>query len=406
MSAARTPLRRARVATFALFATNGLVMGAWVVQIPAIERQTGVGHALLGLLLLVLGAGAFVGMQLCGPLADRFGARLVAPPAAALCGLALAGPALAGGAAGLAIALLLLGLGNGALDVAMNAHAVQVERHAGRPVMSAFHATYSLGAGAAALLGGLLQAAGAGLVVPAVTVAVAGLVVAVATRPFLLPREQVPVGAAPVPPRRGRRTPGRIWGLAVLALCFFLAEGVANDWSTLNLTSVHGATPAAAAAAYIGFSVAMTAGRLVADRVTARIGPVAVVRWGGLTGAVGLAVVVVAPSVPVAVAGWTVFGLGVSGCVPQLFSAAGTGDPRTSGTFVARVAGLGYLGMLAGPAVIGPLTALMPLNVAFLLPALLCAVAAAGARLVRPVPRQSGSEPAAPVTGTGTAPRS
>ncbi|MGD9987463.1 MFS transporter [Pseudonocardia sp.] len=388
MSVAPTELRRARIATFALFATNGLVMGAWVVQIPAIERQTGVGHALLGLLLLVLGGGAFVGMQVCGPLSDRVGARLVAPIAAALCALALIGPALVGDAIGLAVALLLLGLGNGALDVAMNAHAVQVERHAGRPIMSAFHATYSLGAGAAALLGGLLQALAAGPLVPALVVAGTGVAVAASTRPFLLPRDQVPDATTADPHAGGRvRTPGRIWGLALLGLCFFLAEGVANDWSTLDLTSVHGATPALAAAAYIGFSVAMTAGRLVADRVTARVGPVAVVRWGGLTGALGLTVVVVAPSVPLAVVGWTVFGLGVSGCVPQLFSAAGAGDPRTSGTFVARVAGLGYLGMLAGPAVIGPLTALMPLNVAFLLPAVLCAAAAAGARLVRPLPR-------------------
>lgn len=385
MDVAQAQLRRARVATFALFATNGLVMGAWVVQIPAIERQTGVGHALLGLLLLVLGGGAFVGMQVCGPLSDRVGARLVAPVAAALCALALIGPALAGDAIGLAVALLLLGLGNGALDVAMNAHAVQVERHAGRPIMSAFHATYSLGAGAAALLGGLLAAADAGPLLAASVVAGVGVVVAASTRPFLLPREEVPESVEPT--ARRVRTPGRIWGLALLALCFFLAEGVANDWSTLNLTSVHGATPALAAAAYIGFSVAMTAGRLVADRVTARIGPVAVVRWGGLIGALGLTMVVVAPSVPVAVVGWTVFGLGVSGCVPQLFSAAGAGDPRTSGTFVARVAGLGYLGMLAGPAVIGPLTALVPLNVAFLLPAVLCAAAATGARLVRPRPQ-------------------
>ncbi|MBN9109119.1 MAG: MFS transporter [Pseudonocardia sp.] len=389
MPVGRPQLRRARVATFALFATNGLVMGAWVVQIPAIERQTGVGHALLGLLLLVLGGGAFVGMQACGPLSDRVGARLVAPIAAALCSLALLGPTLAGDAVGLAVALLLLGLGNGALDVAMNAHAVQVERHAGRPIMSAFHATYSLGAGAAALLGGVLAAADARPLVPALVVAGAGVVVAASTRPFLLPREQVPDSGVERPTGRRVRTPGRIWGLAVLALCFFLAEGVANDWSTLNLTSVHGATPALAAAAYIGFSVAMTGGRLVADRVTARVGPVAVVRWGGLIGALGLTVVVVAPSVPVAVVGWTVFGLGVSGCVPQLFSAAGAGDPRTSGTFVARVAGLGYLGMLAGPAVIGPLTALVPLNVAFLLPAALCAAAAMGARLVRSRPQEN-----------------
>ncbi|MGK5643455.1 MFS transporter, partial [Streptomyces sp. URMC 126] len=79
--------------------------------------------------------------------------------------------------------------------------------------------------------------------------------------------------------------------------------------------------------------------------------------------------------------------LGLSGCVPQLFSAAGHADPEAAGANVSRVAGLGYLGMLAGPAVIGPLTHLVPLNVAFLLPVALCAVAAGVAGILRPEPR-------------------
>ena len=67
---------------------------------------------------------------------------------------------------------------------------------------------------------------------------------------------------------------------------------------------------------------------------------------------------------------------------PQLFSAAGHTDPAAAGANVSRVAGLGYLGMLAGPAVIGPMTHFMPLNLAFFLPIAFCAVACCTAGII------------------------
>ena len=94
----------------------------------------------------------------------------------------------------------------------------------------------------------------------------------------------------------------------------------------------------------------MTIGRLLADRVSRRFGPAAVLRYGAATGAAGLTVVAFSPWIWMALAGWALFGLGLSGCVPQLFSAAGHADPAAAGANVSRVAGLGYLGMLAGPA--------------------------------------------------------
>jgi MFS family permease len=127
----------------------------------------------------------------------------------------------------------------------------------------------------------------------------------------------------------------------------------------------------------------MTIGRLLADRVSARFGSAAVLRYGAGLGAIGLAVVALAPGLATALIGWAIFGLGLSGCVPQLFSAAGHSDPAAAGTNVSRVAGLGYIGMLAGPAVIGWLTRLTALNYTFLLPALMLVVAALAAAILR-----------------------
>ncbi|MEV4334117.1 MFS transporter [Streptomyces sp. NPDC049597] len=388
-----TSLRKGRAATFGYFALNGFLLGMWVVHIPAVEHRAGISHAVLGWLLLMLGLGAFAGMQAAGPLTDRAGARTVVPLGAALCSAAVVLPGLATNAWTLGGALLLLGFGNGCLDVSMNAHAVQVERGYGRPVMSAFHATFSIGGVLAALIGARTLSWGWSPAVTLGAAAVLGLVAAAAAAGALLRPERADAEepAAGAPSRR--RTPRRIWFLAALALMLMLCEGVANDWSVLHLRDVLDAPDATAALAYGAFSTAMTAGRLLADRVAARVGPVAVLRHGAAVAALGLTTAALSPWVPLALAGWAVFGAGLSGCIPQLFSAAGHADPNAAGANVSRVAGLGYLGMLAGPAVIGPLTHLVPLNLTFFLPVAFCVVAACTAGVLRTQSPAPAAEP-------------
>ena len=418
-------LRAGRLATFAFFAICGFDMGMWIVHIPVIEHRVGISHAVLGWLLLLLGAGAFAGMQLTGPLTDRFGARRVVPASAALGSAALVLPGLATDAWTLGAALALFGFGSGCLDVSANTHAVQVERGYRRPIMSAFHALFSIGGVLAALIGALTLTRGWSATATLGAMAVLSLAATALAAPALLhpepaatdgtPADDAPTDETPARQAPGAKatrakaaatkatrakaaTPPRIRLLAVLAFMLMLCEGVANDWSVLQLRDVLGAPAATAALAYGAYATAMTVGRLLADRVAARVGTVAVLRWGSATGAAGLTLAALAPTVPLALVGWTVFGAGLSGCIPQLFSAAGHADPAAAGANVARVSGLGYLGMLAGPAVIGPLTHFMPLNAAFFLPVAFCVIAGFTARILR-----TGPTATAPDTATDTA---
>ncbi|MEU3188355.1 MFS transporter [Streptomyces sp. NPDC006923] len=394
----KNPLRAARQATFAFFTLNGFVLGMWIVHIPAVEQRAGISHAVLGWLLLLLGAGAFAGMQVVGPLADRYGARKVVPASAVLCSAAVVLPGLAEGPVALGAALLVLGFGNGCLDVSMNTHAVQVERGYARPVMSAFHALFSVGGVLAALIAARTLSWDWSPAATLAGVSVLGFVVTALAAPALLRPEPTGGGKSPEAVPSGgarRRTPTRIWALAALALMLMLCEGVANDWSVLGLRDILDASASTAALAYGAFATAMTIGRLLTDRVAARFGPVAVVRHGAALAALGLTAAALAPWIPLALIGWTVFGIGLSGCIPQLFSAAGHADQDNAGANVSRVAGLGYLGMLAGPGVIGPLTHFVPLNVAFFLPVAFCVVAACAAGIIRPGSRAD--EEAAPL---------
>ncbi|HEY4569728.1 MAG TPA: MFS transporter [Kribbella sp.] len=364
------PPRAARVATWLYFGLNGFAVGMWVVHIPSIEQATGISHSTLGLLLLVLGGAAFTGMQVAGPLVDRLGQRRLVPAAGVLLGVALLGPGLATNWWTLGLTLIFIGFGNGSIDVGMNAQAVVVERGYPRPIMAAFHAMWSIGGALAAVVGAATLHAG---VPTEVTLGLSGLlciVLALAASRFLLEAtvEEYDQPAA----ERSKPSAKLVWALGGLAFGLMLSEGVANDWAALHFRDILGTSVSTAAYAYGAFAVAMTVGRFLTDRVAAVVGPAAIVRWGAAMAAVGLTIVIVVPLVPVALFGWALFGLGLAGGVPQLFTAAGNLDPRSSGALMARVVGLGYVGLLAGPALIGGLAHWMPLNIAFILPVVLC----------------------------------
>ncbi|WP_206794357.1 MFS transporter [Amycolatopsis sp. MtRt-6] len=382
--------RAARFATFMFFGLNGFAMGMWVVHIPNIERATGISHTTLGALLLVLGGAAFAGMQVAGPLVDRLGQRRLVPAAGILLGLAVCGPGFADSWWTLGLALIGFGFGNGAIDVGMNAHAVVVERAYPRPIMAAFHAMWSIGGAIAAVIGAATLGAG---VPTGVTLTSTGLVcvlLSVVSARFLMEPADAPAAVAAseaAEPAERRRTPGRtVWLLGLLALALMLSEGVANDWAALHMEKVLGTSSSTAALAYGAFAVAMTTGRFLTDRVAAWAGPAAIVRYGATLAAVGLTVAAAVPWVPVSLVGWALFGLGLSGGVPQLFTAAGNLDTRASGALMARVVGLGYVGLLAGPALIGGLTHWLPLNVTFAVPVVLCVLAALFAGVLSPKP--------------------
>ncbi|WP_067720575.1 MFS transporter [Nocardia yamanashiensis] len=409
------PIRKARLALFAVFGLNGMLAAIWIVHIPAVTERTGVSHTTLGMLILLMAAAAIAGMQTAGPLADRLGSRALTALAATEMSLALLGPGFAGSPLTLAIALAAWGFGNGALDVSMNAQAVHVERAYPRPIMSAFHAFFSCGGFAGSVVGAAAQRAGWNIHLTFALAGAAGLAVVALSVPHLLPHRaaaltnspeapaETPspgtppnppldthVDAAPVP-GSGSGLTRKVLLLGVIAFILLMAEGVAADWSALQLRDRLGADAGTAGLGFAAFSLTMTLGRFVADRVSGRFGRVAIVRYGTLLAAAGFAIVLVSAWTPLSILGWALCGIGLSGGVPQVFTAAGNLGSATAATDMSRVFGLGYVGLLAGPAIIGWLNKLVPLTTTMLVPCaglLLCAWLARSVEPAKTVSRQ------------------
>ncbi|XRQ03428.1 MFS transporter [Actinomadura welshii] len=362
------PPGRARLAVTVAFAVHGLLVAAWVVRIPQIKEHLGLSEGAMGVALLGAPVGVVAAVRFAGRIVARLGSRATTIGAGAAAALSLVPLGLAWNLGALTFALLLLGASLGLMDVAMNAQGVAVERRYGRPLMSGLHGWYSIGTLAAALIGS--GAAYAGVPVPlhlAAAAAVLATLTVAGCRGLLDRSADVLPGPEPRGPDvdgreagRGARAPSggpsSRWLLAVLGiigLCSFVGEGAMADWSAVYLREHLGTGPGFAGLGYAGCAVAMTAGRFAGDRAVARFGPVAVLRAGSLTAAGGLGAGLAAGHPVAAVTGCTLFGLGAAVVAPVTFSAAGNvpGVPAAAG--IARVTGVGYLGLLGGPPVIG-----------------------------------------------------
>ncbi len=316
MVAGSNELPGPRLATRLAFLVAGFVLSCWAPLIPFVKRQLELDEHLLGLLLLCMGVGSVAAMLVTGGLCSRLGSRPIIVVSACALFSTLPLLALASSPVLLAAALLLFGAALGSLDVAMNLHAVDVERAAAQPLMSGFHALFSIGGFAGAAVMTVLLSLS---ISPFASTVICALLMAAAV-PFMAPRllRNVPQGGTAffAWPR------GIVLALAPLAGITFLVEGAVLDWGALLITGNGLVDVAHGGLGYILFSVAMTAGRLTGDAITARIGDRAVLQWGGLIAVAGF-VVLLASSVPVlALCGFILIGLGASNIVPVFFRLA------------------------------------------------------------------------------------
>jgi predicted MFS family arabinose efflux permease len=392
----RSVLIHGRVAVSAVFLLYGVILGSWTSRIPAVKQGLGLSDGRLSFALLAFAAGSIVGMQAVGRLVDRYGAARLMAPVALVDGAILTAPAFAPNLPLLVLALFGFGAVHGTLNVAMNANAVEVQVAWQRPIMSSFHAVYSIGGFIGSAAGGLLARVGLGAAATfgCVTALVAVGITATARwsytpAPFAraTPSARIPADTAPRdahPFRTFITSPLMLLG--ALSFCCLVGEGAAADWSAVYLHDNLGASVSFAALAYSAFAVMMTAGRLIGDRLTARFGPVRLVRACGVLASVGLGIGLLINAPAAGVFGFACLGAGLSCIVPQVFSTAGGRDPDRAGQAIARVASLGFLGFIVGPIVIGGAAEIVGLPTALGIPVVLVLAVAVAAPALRSVP--------------------
>ncbi|PZA20769.1 MFS transporter [Modestobacter versicolor] len=381
-------------AVYVAFIGAGFAFASWASRIPQVRDRLDLDPAALGLVLLALAAGSVIALPLAGTLIGRIGSQrtvvvMALTLAAALGVIALGSVSTV---AVLAVGLFVMGFANGAWDVAMNVQGAVVERHLGRVVMSRFHAGFSFGTVAGALLGAAMVALG--VPVPAHLTGVAVLVavaVPLAARAFVpdvdtgTDGEPAPQGSALAAWREPRTL---LVGVVVLAFSF--AEGTANDWLGVALIDDHGTSETVGTLGFALFLTAMTLARWFGGSLLDRYGRVPVVRLLAGLAVVGLLLFVFG-SPTVAFLGALLWGAGASLGFPTGMSAAAD-DPARAAARVSVVASIGYCAFLAGPPLIGLLGQQVTVLRALTVVAVLLGIAVLVAGSLRPLPAEPRAE--------------
>ncbi len=405
-------LRRATTAVFLAFIGSGFGFASWASRIPQVRTELELSAAQLGLVLLALAVGAIIALPLSGQLITRFGSRRTVTAMAVLLGVALAVVAVGYevGVVVLVVGLFLLGFANGAWDVAMNVQGAVVEQHLRRSIMSRFHAGFSLGTVAGALLGTLMVA----LSIP-VSAHLCGVAVIVAAAVFFGVQGFVPdvetdadgdavaldMSAGPRNVLAAWREP-RTLLIGVFVLAFAFAEGTGNDWISVAAIDGYGAPEALGTLTFALFLAAMTVGRWFGPGLLDRYGRVVVTRTLAAVAVVGVLVFVFGPTLAVAFAGAVLWGAGISLGFPVGMS-AGADEPRFAPMRVSVIASIGYCAFLGGPPLIGFLGHESSVLKAIIAVAVLLGVATMLAGSTRP-PARAGGQASDGWAGSGLAP--
>jgi MFS family permease len=389
--------RRTRAAVSGAYLVQGLCFATVLSQVPGLKEKFGFTDDDLTLVLAAVPIVAGVGSLLAGALAPRVGSRAVLRTGGPLVCAAITAVGLVGTRPALYVAVAALGLCLGLVDASVNMQGVAVQARYGRSIISSFHGWLSVGGIAGSLAAAGFNKLDLSLSTALAAVGTVGAVIALSVGPLLLRRAEEPV---PVAPGRGAEPVGAgtapaphipwrpilLIGAAVLAM--YIADSATFNWSAIYLhDTLHGGKSVAALGVF-AYVIFQMLGRTGADRLVRRFGPAVTVAVGGLVGAVGMGMVVVAPTPLAGLAGFAVVGAGLCVVVPQSFSAAGALDPTGSGVAVARVNLFNYIGFVVGAILIGAVAHGSNLRWAFAVPAALALVIVALARsfnVARPV---------------------
>ncbi|GAB1462768.1 MFS transporter [Pedobacter sp.] len=350
-----------RLAVSLFYFGQGLVFASWASRIPDLKEALNLSDAALGSILLALPIGQLITMPLSGRLVAIYGSKKILTLATPLYALCLTNLALASHGWHLALFLLLFGISGNLCNIALNTQAVSAESHYGKPIMSSFHGSWSLGLFTGALLGLLMMNLHLTTTTHFWIIAPLAWVHIFINHRFLL----IGKSGQKEKPKFLMKPQGVLIQLGIIAFCSMAAEGAMMDWSGVYFKEIVNAPAKWVILGYATYSAMMTIGRFVGDKFIAAYGRKTMLQFCGALVSLGMFLSVVFPNLVIATIGFMLVGIGVSVIIPMIYSIAGNNDKMPASLAIAMVSSIGYFGFLMGPPLIGYISELFNLRYSF-----------------------------------------
>ena len=346
---AGNPPKRIRIMVAIFFFVSGFGFATWASRIPTIQQQLHLNNQQLGAVLFALPIGLMGTLPVTGVLLSRFDSRRIMMIGAILFNAMLCVIGFATQTWELVLALFFFGVSRNLLNISVNAQSIGVQTLYDRSIIARFHGIWSLAGMGAAALGSLMVSVS---VSPAWHFGVVGLLLTI------LCGYAYPGSLRQQPAARERRPwfalPDR--SLAKYGLISFASmacEGAMFDWSGIYFREAVHASRNVATLGFVIYMVAVTLGRLTGDRLANRFGIRMMLTYSGILIGTGLLLATFLPYPVTAGLGFVLTGFGVSCVIPMVFSMAGRSAGMSSGSAIAAVSTVGYLGFLIVPPVVG-----------------------------------------------------
>jgi MFS family permease len=362
----------------AAFVVFGAFAGAWSVAAVDIERTFHLSDAQLGFVLAAGILASTVMAAISGALVDRFGAGVALTRALIAWGALIVVEAFAPHIGIFATAFVIGMAAGGAVDVVMNIIAADaLAPEPGKLVR--FHGLFNGAAVVGAAITAVVLDVGASWRIIWFATAVIAIGIGVVTR-----RSPVPEPPKHTVPSMWRAvTDLRHEGLVRLAAVFGVAamvEGGVATWGILYLRKHLGVGVLAGVSAYVVGETLATIARVAGGPMLQRVGSRRAIAIGGALAAAGLTAEALSSNVAVAAIGLGAAAVGISVVWPLLIADVNNEAPHPA-IAIGGVTACGYLGMVAGPPIVGVLSGMFSPRVGLLF-------LAAGAIFVVLVPTQ------------------
>ena len=349
------------------------MVGTWVLYIPRVKEKLQIDDGDIGIALFCYAVGGLLAVTFSSRVIDAVGAGRATLYGIVVFSLLFLLPIVAPSLLWLCASLVLAGMSSAFTDIAMNALVSELEKKDKVHFMSAAHAFFSLGGVLGAGIGSLLIG-----YVALPFVHVLGVALVLITSNILLAPHFIQIKGLPSEKEeRGSvlKLIKPLIGLTLIAFIVMGSEGSLEQWSKLYLEDiVNVRTEWLAGFGFVIFSAAMTLGRFFGDGVSARLGSYRIIIYGLLIAILGYSAILSGLKAW-SLVGFGLVGIGFSVIIPELFRLAGKAKGMTSSQGISLVAGMGFVGFMAGPAIMGSLADAFTLWASYLALGIACAIA-------------------------------